>query len=355
VPGLSHSQWQPASHRSSFRPEGGQSDLGRWVLAAVATSITLHLVLWKFAGQLGLPDYFGASTAASQDDRIPLDLRRARINEEAAAEAVDPPPEQTPVEREPPPPTAEPVDLTQFKDLKFEELRMSPETEVPRNIVTSPNPAAGSTATNAASLLAAVPSPSASNTLSKEIETASRRVLLDPKISDHQVVVPVADDPLPGDDLLSDSIAAAAKRGQGGTGDTDGFASLDDLLSYQGPMTADKIAMLPTDLLFEYNSAELKDGARLSLMKLGFIIQKNPQADISIEGHTDTFGGEVYNQRLSEARAAAVKHWLVESLRLEASRLRTRGWGEARLLVHAGDQQQQAKNRRVEIVIKANR
>ena len=320
----------------------------------MGTSLALHLALWKFAGQLGLPEYF-ATSAATQDDRLPLDLRRVRINEEAAVEADQPPPEETPIEREMPPPTTEPVDITQFKELKFEELRMSPETEVPRNIVSSRNPAAGSTETNAASLLAAVPSPSSTDSLSNQIKSASDRLALDPKISDNQVVIPIKDEALPGDDFLADTIAAATKKGQRGTGDSDGFASLDDLLTYRGPMTADKVAMLPTDLLFEYNSAELKDGARLSLMKLGFIIQKNPQASISIEGHTDTFGGDEYNQRLSQARAEAVKNWLVDSLRLDGTRLRTRGWGEQRLLIPEGDQYRQAKNRRVEIVIKARR
>ena len=148
------------------------------------------------------------------------------------------------------------------------------------------------------------------------------------------------------------SIAAATKKGRQGSGEEDGFARLDDLLTYSGPMTEDRTAMMPTDLLFEYNSSELKDSARLSLMKLGFIIQKNPEAEISIEGHTDTFGGDAYNQKLSEARAVAVKSWLVESLRLDASRLNTRGWGKAKLVVATGDVDVQQKNRRVEIVIR---
>ena len=154
--------------------------------------------------------------------------------------------------------------------------------------------------------------------------------------------------------MLKDTVSAAAKRGTGRSGD-DGFDSLDDLLNYKGPVTEDKKAMMPTDLLFEYGSAELRDSARLSLMKLGFIIQRNPTAEISIEGHTDTFGGDEYNQSLSLSRAEAVKAWLVESLHLAAERLGTRGWGKGRLLVGGGSVDQQAKNRRVEIVIRPRR
>lgn len=342
--------WPAPQEVSSFRSGRSQRSLVPWLLAAILTSVTLHLILWRFAADLGLPDYFGTAAAPPVDDRIPVDLRRARINEEAAVAPEAPPPEPVAVEREVPPPTTEPVDLTQFKDLKFDELKMTTEVEMPTNIVTSRNPAAGNLTANLASALAAVPVASTTDALSAQIQSATGSLAVDPPVSRDQVVL-LADDLATGD-ALGQSIAAASKKGQQGTGDEDGFATLDDLLNYSGPMTEDRTAMMPTDLLFEYNSAELKDSARLSLMKLGFIIQKNPDAEISIEGHTDTFGGDAYNQKLSEARALAVKNWLVESLRLEAGRLNTHGWGKARLLVPGGDVAAQQKNRRVEIVIR---
>lgn len=320
-----------------------------WLLAAILTSVALHLVLWRFAANLGLPDYFGKS-AAPTEAGIPIDLRRARINEEAAVAPEVPPPEAVAVERETLPPTAEPVDLTQFKDLKFDELKMTTEVEMPTNIVASRSPTTGSVSTSLASALAAVPVAPATDSLVSQIQSATGSLAVDPPVSRDQVVL-LADD-LPAGDALGQSIAAASQKGRQGTGEEDGFATLDDLLNFSGPMTEDRTAMMPTDLLFEYNSAELKDSARLSLMKLGFIIQKNPEAEISIEGHTDTFGGEAYNQTLSEARALAVRDWLVESLRLEAARLKTRGWGKAKLLVPGGDVATQQKNRRVEIVIR---
>jgi len=343
--------WPAHPEASSFRSGRGQGNLGRWVVAATLTSITLHLVLWKFASTLGLPDYFGPATAVEVEERIPVDLRRARINEEAAVAPEAPLPEPAPIEREIPPPTTEPVDLTQFKELKFDELRMTTEVEMPTNIVASRTPAAGSLTATLASSLAAVPVAAASDALSTQIQAATSSLAVDPQISKDQVVL-VADDLLVDGDVLGRSITAATTKGRQGAGDEEGFASLDDLLTYSGPMTEDRTARMPTDLLFEYNSSELKDSARLSLMKLGFIIQKNPAAEISIEGHSDTFGGEAYNQTLSEARARAVKNWLVESLRLDAARLTTRGWGKARLLIPGGDVNAQQKNRRVEIVIR---
>ena len=252
----------------------------------------------------------------------------------------------------PPPPTTEPVDLTQFKDLKFDELKMTTEVEMPTNIVTSRNPAAGSLNANLASALAAVPVAAASDALSSQILSATSSLALDPPISKDQVV-------LMADDLAADErhpgpsrSPPRPKKDGKGAGDEDGFATLDDLLTYSGPMTEDRTAMMPTDLLFEYNSAELKDSARLSLMKLGFIIQKNPEAEISIEGHTDTFGGDAYNQN---AQRGARRRRQKLARRVAAARCRPpqHPWlGKSKLLVPGGDVDVQQKNRRVEIVIR---
>ena len=76
---------------SDFRGGRSQGNLGAWVLAATLLSVGLHLILWKYAGNLGLPEHFGgvaADTAVEQ--RIPVDLRRARINEEAAMPPAPP-------------------------------------------------------------------------------------------------------------------------------------------------------------------------------------------------------------------------------------------------------------------------
>ncbi len=346
--------WPAPREPSSFRGGRAPRSLWPWLLAAILTSVTLHLVLWRFARDWGLPEHIGAAASRPADDTIPVDLRRARIDEEAATSPEAPPPDPVPIEREVPPPTTDPVDLTQFKELKFDELRMTTEVEMPTNIVTSRDPAAGALDVSLASALSAAPIAEAGDSLASKIQEATGSIAIDPPVSRDQVII-LADSLAADGDVIGESIAAASKKGQLGTGDADGFATLDDLLTYSGPITDDRTAMMPTDLLFEYNSVELKDSARLSLMKLGFIIQKNPDAEISIEGHTDAFGGDAYNQRLSEARAQAVKNWLVESLRLAGDRLQTRGWGKSNLLVPGGDVAAQQKNRRVEIVIRPKR
>ena len=70
------------------------------------------------------------------------------------------------------------------------------------------------------------------------------------------------------------------------------------------------------------------------------------------QGHTDTIGDDFSNQKLSEARARAVKDWLVGSLRLDGSRIIVEGRGEREPLPGVnprGDAVAQQLNRRVEI------
>ena len=65
-------------------------------------------------------------------------------------------------------------------------------------------------------------------------------------------------------------------------------------------------------------------------------------------GHTDGAGPELYNQQLSERRAAAVKAYLVGKGQIEEARLTAVGFGKSKPL-DAGNPMS-AENRRVEIV-----
>lgn len=134
------------------------------------------------------------------------------------------------------------------------------------------------------------------------------------------------------------------------------FSNLDGLLSQRGPLTGKEgPILLPTDLLYDYDSSILRPDAANSLAKLGQLIRQNPQATFIIDGHTDSFGSPTYNQTLSERRAASVKEWLAREAGIDPARIQTRGWGSRRPLVTGGDVAAQQLNRRVEIVIRTNR
>lgn len=134
-----------------------------------------------------------------------------------------------------------------------------------------------------------------------------------------------------------------------------GYASLDDLINQTGGIKrgTSKTALMPTDILFEYGKAELKEEASLAMMKLAYLIETNPDATFVIEGHTDSFGGDDYNLNLSTQRAQSVRDWLVRRLRINPGNIKVIGKGKQEPLVPiTGSPEDQELNRRVEIEIR---
>jgi outer membrane protein OmpA-like peptidoglycan-associated protein len=141
----------------------------------------------------------------------------------------------------------------------------------------------------------------------------------------------------------------------GNSGIPSGFSNLDEILSGSGKVgNGTAPILMPTDLLFDYDSANLRPGATASLQKLGRLIQRNPQSVFRVEGHTDSFGSDQYNFDLSQRRAETVRDWLVQNMGIDAGRIQTQGFGKSRLIV-PGDRtvEEQQLNRRVEIVIRS--
>jgi len=159
-----------------------------------------------------------------------------------------------------------------------------------------------------------------------------------------------ADIPDP-DSFLKD----AAVRGANGleeNGLMKGYTELGRYLNFDVDQLDKGRAALPSDLLFEFNRAELRQNARLGLMKLGMLIDRNPEMYCILEGHSDLFGTDSYNLELSRKRAQAVKNWLVSSLGLDSTHIIVRACGRSKPKVQEGDQDQQAINRRVDILMR---
>jgi OOP family OmpA-OmpF porin len=79
-------------------------------------------------------------------------------------------------------------------------------------------------------------------------------------------------------------------------------------------------------------------------------LKRNPSMTVELEGHTDSTGPEAYNMGLSERRAEAVKNHLVEN-GIDASRLTTKGFGEANPIAPNDTAAGRAENRRVGFTI----
>jgi outer membrane protein OmpA-like peptidoglycan-associated protein len=104
-------------------------------------------------------------------------------------------------------------------------------------------------------------------------------------------------------------------------------------------------------VLFATNSAELQPQA-LSL--LGEIkrtmIDPNPNARITIDGHTDDVGADAANQALSQRRAQSVVAWLTGQ-GVAAARMQAAGHGETQPKVPNTNDRNRAQNRRIEITV----
>ncbi len=148
---------------------------------------------------------------------------------------------------------------------------------------------------------------------------------------------------------FTDELIKQGANGKVEKGALDGITSLDDLLDLPANILLAKKTMLPSDLLFEFNSAELRESAKVGLMKLALLMDRNPSMHCWIEGHTDLVGGDEFNLNLSTKRAQAVKEYLVKSLRMDAAKISTRGFGRYEPLIIKGTSDEQSANRRVEI------
>lgn len=106
-------------------------------------------------------------------------------------------------------------------------------------------------------------------------------------------------------------------------------------------------------VLFGYDRADLGTGAQANMDKLVTVLNKYPDTDIQIIGHTDSKGSDEYNQGLSERRANAVVTYL-RTHNITGSRLSAKGMGESDPVAANDTEENRSLNRRVEFVITAN-
>jgi outer membrane protein OmpA-like peptidoglycan-associated protein len=106
-------------------------------------------------------------------------------------------------------------------------------------------------------------------------------------------------------------------------------------------------------ILFGFDSTSIQPQGRENLRTLAANLDKYPDTDLLVVGHTDDVGADDYNQSLSERRARAAADYLV-SQGVERSRLRTSGRGELEPVAENTSDAGRQENRRVEIAIYAN-
>ncbi|GAA4146469.1 OmpA family protein [Sphingobacterium kyonggiense] len=107
-------------------------------------------------------------------------------------------------------------------------------------------------------------------------------------------------------------------------------------------------------ILFDFNSTALKSTAKDNIAKLVETLNKEPDTEILVLGHTDNVGTLAANEKVSNGRAASVKSFAVAQ-GLKSSRIRTEGKNYSEPIESNDTEAGRAKNRRVEIVIVASK
>jgi len=107
-------------------------------------------------------------------------------------------------------------------------------------------------------------------------------------------------------------------------------------------------------LTFASGKSEIGSNSFDLLAKVERAIDVFPRSDLIIEGHTDSYGGDASNQRLSQARAESVQQYMINAMRIPSYRLIATGYGETNPVANNETEAGRSKNRRIDVVIKPN-
>ncbi len=99
---------------------------------------------------------------------------------------------------------------------------------------------------------------------------------------------------------------------------------------------------------FDFDKSDIRPDSRPVLDQAAEVLRQSPNVRISVEGHTDAVGSEVYNEKLSVRRAEAVFRYLVNH-GVAPERMEVIGYGQARPVADNESETGRAQNRRVEL------
>ena len=116
----------------------------------------------------------------------------------------------------------------------------------------------------------------------------------------------------------------------------------------------DSVILRLVGLSFDSGASQIKPNNFELLAKVEKAIDVFPRSELTIEGHTDSHGGDELNQKLSQDRAESVKQYMVNAMRIPTYRLIATGYGETRPVASNETASGRARNRRIDIVIKPN-
>lgn len=113
------------------------------------------------------------------------------------------------------------------------------------------------------------------------------------------------------------------------------------------------IVTFNSNVLFGFDKSNLTTQSKGTVQDLYTVLNKYPDENLLVIGHTDNVGAANYNQKLSERRAGSVADYL-NQLGVNSGRISTRGMGMTDPKYPNDTDTHRAGNRRVEFVLTAN-
>ena len=324
---------------STYTPPKRQG-LGWYVLVAVVLGLSLHVAALVLAGNTFYRAEISEPTEwVSEPIRLVLSETEAEeVAEEPPEDELERPVDDSDLVDDPEAAIAELRDIEVDLSVHLEEVSL-PEMRIEKPIL------AGSDGGDELR-------PSIGPNLNSDISDPGKIEIDFPAAQKGQIVV---DNGTPLADVLDPNtvmVELGKMKGFGGSDPVGEIKEDSGLAAYANMSPGDlqkNKASIGSDLLFEFNSATLRDDARITLLTVAQLIDRNPGMFCWVEGHTDLIGSEESNLRLSRSRAQAVKDWLVQSLQLDPKFIVVRAFGMSQPIVTEGDEEAQAPNRRVDI------
>jgi OOP family OmpA-OmpF porin len=102
-------------------------------------------------------------------------------------------------------------------------------------------------------------------------------------------------------------------------------------------------------IYFDTDKTALKPESKSTLEEVAKLLKADPSLSLEVAGHTDNIGAAAHNMQLSGGRAAAVVNDLVTTYGVGRARLQAKGYGDSKPVAPNDNDQNRAKNRRVEL------
>lgn len=121
-------------------------------------------------------------------------------------------------------------------------------------------------------------------------------------------------------------------------------------------MIPSKVGEIVSIIYFDYNKSDITKTSSKELFGIVYFLKDNPSATVELGAHTDSRGGDTYNEKLSSGRAQQAVNFIVTKGNISNKRISAKGYGESQLVNKCKDgvecsDDEHGLNRRAEIKV----